>query len=534
MKRARKLFEPVVADPLLTIRALCVTRPDGVPLFRGLELFVRAGEVVVVLGGSGAGKSTLGRALFEPDALRREGFSLRAESVHAAVPPGLVPQRGALFDHLDVPGNIELALRHAQGEGPRDADVAGWLRRVDLDPELAAPGTPVTRLSGGQAQRLAVTRALAGGRRLLFLDEPSAGLDPARVRVLARQIRRQADEQRTAFVVTTHDVSLAVGVGDRLLLLDPAAGNLRPLFEDEWRGPLGEPGADDRREAWQMRLETEMVRLVGESEAPGAPGAAERRGGPGIRERILPPFDVASAALLSGWRQLSGYASEYATVFSRVLRQALLRPLPFYLIVATLLGFTILYVIAHVVRDLDVQSAVRFVGSSHVVALVPPITALLFVAASGNAVNAWLGGMSLTRQIAAMEALGIARRRYLWAPAWMALGLSMLVVTALFALGMIVGGWAFCRLDGVKDGWRLLTSDFRDPRPERIPYLVRAGGLVLLYAWGIASDCVASGTADKAESEHVTRAMTGSVVRCTLWVAALELLSAVVLFAVRK
>src|SRR5437762_2825636 len=224
-------------DALLTIRGLCVTLPDGRPLLRDLDLEVGAGEVVVILGGSGAGKSTLVRALFDRPSLEEEGFQVRAAQSVARTGMGLVPQRGALFDHLDVAGNVEVALRNAEPRRAAGADaVRGWLQRVDLPAELARPGTQVSGLSGGQGQRLAVARTLAGGRPLLFLDEPSAGLDPHRVRLLAREIRRQAGEA-AASVVITHDVALAAGVADRLLLLDPRVGKLVPLLAGEWPGP---------------------------------------------------------------------------------------------------------------------------------------------------------------------------------------------------------------------------------------------------------------------------------------------------------
>src|SRR5262245_17388716 len=180
----------MVADPAplpspLRVRGLRVALPDGRILIDGVDLEVAAGEVVVLLGGSGAGKSTFARVLFERDELDAAGFEVVAARLELDRDQlGLVPQRGALFDHLDVRGNLELALRHASppaGE-PISADqVPGWLERVGLDPALAAPGTPVTGLSGGQAQRVAVARVLASKRRLLFLDEPSVGLDPHRV-----------------------------------------------------------------------------------------------------------------------------------------------------------------------------------------------------------------------------------------------------------------------------------------------------------------------------------------------------------------
>ncbi|MBA3456682.1 MAG: ATP-binding cassette domain-containing protein, partial [Deltaproteobacteria bacterium] len=158
----------MTARSALAVRGLRVALPDGSVLIDSVDLTIAPGEVVVLLGGSGAGKSTFARVLFERDELEAAGFDVIAAQLdldHGQL--GLVPQRGALFDHLDVRGNLELALRHAEGASPvEDGDAAAWLERVGLDPGLAKPGTLVTSLSGGQAQRVAVARVLASRRKL--------------------------------------------------------------------------------------------------------------------------------------------------------------------------------------------------------------------------------------------------------------------------------------------------------------------------------------------------------------------------------
>jgi ABC-type transporter Mla maintaining outer membrane lipid asymmetry permease subunit MlaE len=176
------------------------------------------------------------------------------------------------------------------------------------------------------------------------------------------------------------------------------------------------------------------------------------------------------------------------------------------------------------------DALLRQIGGSYVIALAPALSALLFVAASGSATNAWLGSMGLTKQTLALDALGVDRRSYLWAPAWLAAALCYFAVAALFALGMIVGGLLVCRSYDVPQAWELLTADIVDPRPERVSYQLRALFLVWMYGWGIASDVVAKGGAPKPEADAVTRGMTSSVVACTLWVVAWELATVVVLF----
>jgi len=535
--------EPAAAPPPLAVRGLRVALPDGRVLIDGVDLTIGAGEVVVLLGGSGAGKSTFARVLFEPGELAAAGFDVIAgELAIDRDQLGLVPQRGALFDHLDVRGNLELALRHA-APGPAAAGPGGddsaeaWLARVGLDPALAEPGTPVAQLSGGQAQRVAVARVLASRRRLMFLDEPSVGLDPHRVRVLARLIRDQVRALGVSAIVVTHDIALAAGVADRLFLLSLEHRRLEQLFADRWPGALEDPGHDAaERGRWLIELEDALVGHLeahGDRLPPAGPVPPRRRLARAARwlEPVIAPFRVAAIAAARVPGQLLGRPRDFAVVARRVVLQTLIRPLAFYAIVATLIGYTVLLVISKVggagVRP---DALLRQIGGSYVVALAPALSALLFVAASGSATNAWLGAMGLTRQTLALDALGVDRRGYLWAPAWLTVAVCYLAVAAVFALGMIAGGLAVCRGLGVDHAWELLTGDLIDPRPERVVYAVRAAFLVWIYAWGIASDVVAKGGAAKPEADAVTRGMTASVVACTLWVVAWELTTVVVVF----
>ena len=518
----------------LTVRGLRVALPDGRVLIDGIDLAIGEGEVVVLLGGSGAGKSTFARVLFERDELADAGFEVVAAQLDLDRGQlGLVPQRGALFDHLDVRGNLELALRVANSAD----DPAEWLRRVGLDPALAERGTPVTKLSGGQAQRVAVARVLASKRKLLFLDEPSVGLDPHRVRVLARLIRQQVKALGISAIVVTHDVALAAGVADRLFLLSLEHRKLEQLFADRWPGALEDPGhSPEERGRWLVELEDALVSHLehhGDREPPqgSRPPRAFTTKLARAAEPLVAPFRVAATSLARAPLQLLRHPRDFAIVAKRVVLQTLVRPLPFYAIVSTLIGYTVLFVISKVggagVRP---DALLRQIGGSYVIALAPALSALLFVAASGSATNAWLGSMGLTKQTLALDALGVDRRSYLWAPVWLAAALSYLAVAALFALGMIAGGLLVCRAYDVPNAWQLLTGDLVDPRPERLRYTIRAAFLVWIYAWGIASDVVAKGGAPKPEADAVTRGMTASVVACTLWVVGWELATVLVVF----
>ena len=348
----------------LHVQQLRVALPDGRVLIDGIDLTVQPGEVIVLLGGSGAGKSTFARVLFERDEMDQAGFQISSEILNIDRNQlGLVPQRGALFDHLDIKDNIELALRYSDAAGQAATatttpmDAAAWLRSVGLDPALAAPGTSVTQLSGGQAQRVAVARVLASQRKLLFLDEPSVGLDPQRVRMLARLIREQVKALGISAIVVTHDVALAAGVADRLFLLSLADRKLDQLFVDEWPGALEDPGhSEAERGAWLVRLETTLVEHLDEfGDRPAPKGVASTTSvGRRLAQWFAPftaPFMIAALALWLFPRQLIKHPRDFAVIAKRALIQTLLRPLLFYGIVSTLIGYTVLFVISKVGGD---------------------------------------------------------------------------------------------------------------------------------------------------------------------------------------
>ena len=192
-----------------------------------------------------------------------------------------------------------------------------------------------------------------------------------------------------------------------------------------------------------------------------------------------------------------------------------------------------LYVFATVGGELGPAASISLVRGLYVLALAPPLSAFLFVATSANSVNAWLGGMRLSRQIAALEALGISRTRYLWAPSWLALCVASLVVAWAFAAGLFVGGLVLCKVEHVEGAYSLLISDLIDPVPDRAPYRWRALFLTFFYAAGTASNTIARADEPKDQSDDVTRAMTTTVVSTTLWVVLLELASLLLVRAMR-
>ncbi|TSJ64000.1 amino acid ABC transporter permease/ATP-binding protein [Starkeya sp. 3C] len=201
----------------------------------GIDLTVRAGEVVALLGPSGSGKSTLLRCInrlegWEGGTIRvggrflgtdegGRGLSPRATAqMRAGVGVGMVFQQFNLFGHLTARENIAGPLRWVQGLSRLDADrrAQELLERVGL--AHRADALP-RHLSGGQQQRVAIARAVAPGPSVLLLDEPTSALDPELVGEVLEVIRRLAVEDGLAMIISTHQLHFAGEVADRIVFL---------------------------------------------------------------------------------------------------------------------------------------------------------------------------------------------------------------------------------------------------------------------------------------------------------------------------
>ncbi|WP_305093187.1 sulfate/molybdate ABC transporter ATP-binding protein [Prescottella sp. R16] len=193
-----------------------------------VDFTVESGEVLAVLGPNGAGKSTLldvVAGLLLPDVGRvvLDGHVLTDTAENVAVPPhrrsvGLLAQEPLMFPHLTVRENVAFGPRSA-GRGRTESYAAAdrWLAEVDAT-DLA--GRRPRKLSGGQAQRVSVARALAAEPALLLLDEPMAALDVAAAPTIRALLRRVLREHGRTAVVVTHDVLDALALADRAIVVD--------------------------------------------------------------------------------------------------------------------------------------------------------------------------------------------------------------------------------------------------------------------------------------------------------------------------
>jgi molybdate transport system ATP-binding protein len=193
-----------------------------------VELEIATGELVVLLGPNGAGKTSLLRALagllpLEDGSVALDGEVLEAPGAGVRVPPerrpiGFVFQDYLLFPHMTVLENVAFGLR-ARGASRTDGRRVGaaWLERMDLARFASArPGA----LSGGQAQKVALARALVMRPRLLLLDEPLAALDAGTRLEMRRELVRELKEFEGTRLLVTHDPLEAMTLGDRLVVLE--------------------------------------------------------------------------------------------------------------------------------------------------------------------------------------------------------------------------------------------------------------------------------------------------------------------------
>ena len=241
---------------------------DGRKILRGVDLEVRRGETLVILGGSGCGKSTLLNCVTGSIAPDRGSVEVLGSPVDSMtekqldahrVKVGFLFQHGALFQSMTVRENLAAVLQEHTTLTAEEIDIlvkmklelVGLRHTVDLMP---------SQLSGGMRKRVALARALVLDPPLMLYDEPGAGLDPVSLAGVDRIIATLARVLGMTSLVVTHHMSSAMRIADRLIFLhggeivaqgtpeefqshdDP---RLRQFLDGAAEGPLNESGIDD-------------------------------------------------------------------------------------------------------------------------------------------------------------------------------------------------------------------------------------------------------------------------------------------------
>jgi len=214
-------------DYVIQVRDL-VAHYDDVQILDGVNLDVRRQEIVVIMGGSGSGKSTLFRHLLGLQSPTSGTIRVLDQEVSGARKHdlyrlrrniGVAFQSGALFSSMSLLDNVELPLR--QNTALDDNTIRIMARmKLELMNLNGCEDLMPSQLSGGMAKRAGLARAVVMDTRLLFFDEPSAGLDPVTAAELDDLILKLRDAMRMTIVVVTHELQSALKIADRIVVID--------------------------------------------------------------------------------------------------------------------------------------------------------------------------------------------------------------------------------------------------------------------------------------------------------------------------
>ncbi len=263
-----------LADPTIVLEMQqVVTRFGDHVVHNGVNLEVRRAEIFAVIGGSGSGKSTLLREMIllqTPNAGRIQvlGVDLANITDDAALALrqrfGVLFQHGGLFGALTVLENIGLPLREHRKLGEQEVDAIATQKLAEVGLDAAVASQYPSELSGGMSKRAALARALVLEPELLFLDEPTAGLDPQSAEGIDSLVLKLRQQSGLSIVMITHDLDLLWQVADRVAVLADgkvqAIGSMaelskmdKPTIQAFFNGPRARAAQTQAQAAFQSK-----------------------------------------------------------------------------------------------------------------------------------------------------------------------------------------------------------------------------------------------------------------------------------------
>jgi sulfonate transport system ATP-binding protein len=203
---------------------------QSLAVLEDIDLSVRGGEFLSIVGASGCGKSTLLRLIVGLEAdydgsIRLDGALVAGTSLDR----GIVFQEHRLLPWLTVEQNIATGLLNAPGTRGEKRDAVA--RHIELVRLQGFAGAYPHQLSGGMAQRVAIARALINRPRVLLLDEPFGALDALTRAHMQQELQRIWSEEGTTMVLVTHDTDEAVFLGDRVVVMQATPGRIDRIVD---------------------------------------------------------------------------------------------------------------------------------------------------------------------------------------------------------------------------------------------------------------------------------------------------------------
>lgn len=261
---------------------------DGRTVLADITFDVQPGETMVVMGGSGCGKSTLLRCMIGSHTIDSGEICLFGKNI-AGLPReemdevrknfGILFQSGALFNSMTVAENVALPLREHTDLEPSTVDIMVKIKLELVGLREHADKFPA-QISGGMKKRAGLARALALDPRILFYDEPSAGLDPVTSAEIDRLIVDLTRKVGVTSVVVTHEMDSAFTIADRMIMLDKGRVLMQGRRE-EFDALRRVPAEDAARMPEDRRLVRQFLR--GDAEGP----ITERKAATSYAEDLL-------------------------------------------------------------------------------------------------------------------------------------------------------------------------------------------------------------------------------------------------------